>query len=239
MFLATIIAALVVGSLALSASDRSDCTDVKANGLGYTVASGRTQLLVGEGRRSVYAYCDQITNGGGWTVIQRRVNGALDFYKTWKEYENGFGDVANNHWLGLTYINSITKNKRYVLRIELTDWNDIKFYAEYDDFKVGGPGCNYTLESVGKFCGSCGDAMAVHVGMKFTTKDADNDLYGGNCATQYHGAWWYRACHDSNLNGPYLNSSTSAFGDGLNWAQCKGYLYSFKSTIMMIRPYNF
>jgi ficolin len=44
--------------------------------------------------------------------------------------------------------------------------------------------------------------------MKFTTKDQDNDEYSPfNCATNFHGAWWYENCHDSYLNENYLGGS--------------------------------
>lgn len=56
-------------------------------------------------------WCDLETNGGGWTVIQRRaeaVENAEDFYRTWVEYQNGFGRLDNSFWLGiLTYVHTI------------------------------------------------------------------------------------------------------------------------------------
>ncbi|XP_055865172.1 fibrinogen C domain-containing protein 1-like [Biomphalaria glabrata] len=36
--------------------------------------------------------CDTKTDGGGWIIFQKRINGKVDFYRGWKEYRNGFGD---------------------------------------------------------------------------------------------------------------------------------------------------
>ena len=81
-----------------------------------------------------------------------------------------------------------------------------------------------------------GDSLIpYHNGQAFTTNDQDNDKYSINCAEKYHGAWWYRDCHESNLNGGYLNGTHSSYADGMNWETWRGYKYSYKTSKMMIR----
>lgn len=40
-------------------------------------------------------------------------------------------------------------------------------------------------------------------GASFSTVDRDNDRWSGNCAASNNGGWWYNACHDAFLNGPW------------------------------------
>ena len=46
--------------------------------------------------RAVCVFDDQ----SGWTVIQRRLDGSVDFYRGWSDYVNGFGSLIGEYWIG-------------------------------------------------------------------------------------------------------------------------------------------
>ncbi|XP_031417953.1 microfibril-associated glycoprotein 4-like [Clupea harengus] len=52
----------------------------------------------------VQAYCDMGCEDnhdeGRWTVIQRRMDGTVNFYRPWNQYKEGFGNKEGEHWLG-------------------------------------------------------------------------------------------------------------------------------------------
>ena len=55
-------------------------------------------------------YCNMVTNGGGWIVIQRNRKGSmLSFNKNWREYEDGFGNLNEDFWAGLKLMNTLTQ----------------------------------------------------------------------------------------------------------------------------------
>ena len=178
------------------------------------------------------------TNGGGWTVFQRRMDGTVNFYRNWADYLKGFGDLKGEFWLGLDKIHRLTYMASSSLRIDMKDFNRVKKFAQYSSFGVGGADTKYTL-TVSGYSGDAGDSMANnshnHSGRKFSTYDNYNDSTSRNCAVTYKAAWWYRSCHYSNLNGRYLAGQHSTFADGINWRTWKGYYYSLKTTEMKLR----
>ncbi|CAH2316845.1 Hypothetical predicted protein, partial [Pelobates cultripes] len=182
-------------------------------------------------------YCDMETDGGGWLVFQRRMDGSVDFFRDWNSYKRGFGHQASEFWLGNDHIHQLTSTGTYELRFDLTDFENLLTYATYSNFKITGENLNYTL-SLGKFTGgSAGDSLYSHRNTAFSTKDRDNDRrVVGSCANIYKGAWWYTECHVSNLNGLYLRGNHSSFANGVNWRSGRGYNYSYKISEMKIRP---
>ncbi|XP_055864457.1 fibrinogen-like protein A isoform X2 [Biomphalaria glabrata] len=146
--------------------------------------------------------CDTKTDGGGWIIFQRRINGKVDFYRGWKEYRDGFGDYnIGEFYLGNENIFKLTSTGQYDLRIDL-EINKKKYFAEYKDFKVLSETDNYKLQ-IGNFTGNVSDDLSRQNNMFFSTFDRDNDRSTGNCAVESSGAWWYDWCSYTNLNGQW------------------------------------
>ena len=83
--------------------------------------------------------CDMETDKGGWIVIQRRVpNGTVNFYRGWKDYEKGFGDLDSEFWYGLRKVHCLTTRESVELRIDLQDEQGNKVTWVYHQFSVDG-----------------------------------------------------------------------------------------------------
>uniref|UniRef100_A0A674IIB7 Fibrinogen C-terminal domain-containing protein n=1 Tax=Terrapene triunguis TaxID=2587831 RepID=A0A674IIB7_9SAUR len=180
--------------------------------------------------------CDMDTDGGGWIVFQKRVDGLVDFFRDWNSYKRGFGSRLSEFWLGNDNIHLLTSIGTHELRIDLRDFEDNCVFAKYKSFKILGETEKYKL-ILGDFLGgTAGDSLSVHKGMAFSTKDGDNDQSTDNCATAYLGAWWYNGCHHSNLNGFYWRERQEKHATGINWLAGKGHGYSYKFSEMKFRP---
>ena len=177
------------------------------------------------------------TDGGGWTVFQRRMDGSVDFYRYWTDYQQGFGNLSGEFWLGLDKIHRLTSTPTE-LRVDMQDFEGNSSYAQYTSFSVGDSASKYIL-TVSGYSGTAGDSLDNdsygHNGFRFSTRDQDNDAISDSCAQLYKGGWWYNRCHISNLNGLYHGGPHSSLADGVNWWTWKGFYYSLKFTEMKLR----
>lgn len=74
-----------------------DCSDysvmeTRKNGVYHVTPDARN--------RTFEVFCDMESYGGGWTVIQRRLDGSVSFNRTWTEYKKGFGNLR--YWTQLS-----------------------------------------------------------------------------------------------------------------------------------------
>ncbi|XP_038253480.1 angiopoietin-2 isoform X1 [Dermochelys coriacea] len=214
-----------------------DCAEAFKSGL---TTSGIYTLTVPNSAEEKKTYCDMESSGGGWTIIQQRKDGSVDFHRTWKEYKMGFGDPAGEYWLGNELVSQLTNQKRYVLKIHLKDWEGNEAYSLYEHFYLASEELKYRIHLKG-LTGTAGKISSIsQPGNDFSTKDADNDKCICKCSQMLTGGWWFDACGPSNLNGMYypLRQNTNKF-NGIKWYYWKGSGYSLKATTMMIRPADF
>ena len=97
----------------------------------------------------INGYCDTLTDGGGWLVVQRRTNGSENFHRNWNDYEVGFGNLTGELWYGLRALHCLTKQGKWELRIDFTFSNGTKSFMHYNHFRVGPATDNYRLRISG------------------------------------------------------------------------------------------
>ncbi|XP_078280238.1 angiopoietin-related protein 4-like [Rhinoraja longicauda] len=190
------------------------------------------------GSQSFEVFC-RMTDEGGWTVIQRRMDGSVDFDRLWQAYKDGFGNLTGEFWLGLEKLYTIMRQGSYLLRIELEDWENHTEYTEYP-CSLGSEATEYTMTLKSPISGNLKNAISESSGLRFSTRDQDHDLkFNMNCAKHLTGGWWFSTCGQANLNGKYFASKPQQRRErkrGIFWKSWKGRTYPLKTTTMMIRP---
>ena len=144
--------------------------------------------------------------------------------------------VASLVSYGMAYIHPLhclTNQGQWRLRIDFTFTNGTKSYIAYNSFLVGPANSQYQLNISG-FTGIISEDPFYNYpinGMKFTTKDRDNDNSSGNCALGGNGkdagGWWHNNCANIHPNHQYK----SMYG-----MQIRGKWYSFQFIEMKIKP---
>ena len=205
-----------------STNNHCDCTEFepKQDCLEFYQAGFRVNgiyRLDGPRFSPVSAFCDQTTMGGGWTVIQRRKDGSVDFNRNWNDYKLGFGKLVGELWFGNENIHKLTKpfnapKKSELLVNMLMKGQTKRVYAKYNTFQIGDEKSQYIL-SVNGFSGNVSaNQMNYQNGQRFSTSDKD---VTSNCPNDYTSGWWFKSCYKINLNGPYLFSSSR--GNHIYW----------------------
>ena len=159
--------------------------------------------------QTLNVYCDMKKEGGGWTTIQRRVDGSVSFQRDWADYKKGFGDPAGNYWLGLENIHAITNTfANVMLRIEASTFDGERAVMIFEGFKVDSEENLYKLTS-GEVVEDplyLADKWLNYDGMSFSTQDSDNDKNLNNHCSRYQGGkggMWYNSCTKMHINGKY------------------------------------
>ena len=216
-----------------------DCTEILSHGNHtsgvYKIHPHTPQgLYHSNASDPVNVYCDMDTDGGGWTVFQRRHNGLVNFYQDWDYYKHGFGYADGDYWLGLQNLHWLTSTASYELRVDLQDFSGAEVYAKYSSFQIGDEDLFFIL-MIEEYEGTAGDSLLPHNYMNFSTRDQDHDTSGElQCAQHHIGGWWYRDCALANLNGMYMGPSVIDH-KGMGWHEWDVNWKVLKKSEMKIR----
>ncbi|XP_064102399.1 microfibril-associated glycoprotein 4-like [Macrobrachium nipponense] len=187
-------------------------------------------------------YCDMVTDGGGWTVIQRRVPVEIheDFNRTWFDYKVGFGDLYGEFWLGLEALHQLTYSWLHELRIDMVDYEQGPKHATYKMVSVGPESDGYRLR-VSNYSGNAGDALSLfHSGRRFSTLDKDLDLSRNkSCAQEKEGGWWFHACYAAHPNGVYpTKPKRETSSSNIRWWKDRENVFVLTAVEMKIRRHR-
>ena len=223
----------VIGSLPLQIMITSNCSAKTGPYAIQDPCVGERAFNYGK----IHVRCDMETDGGGWIVIQRRIaNGTVNFTQNWEDYENGFGDLDGEFWIGLGNIHKLTNQQEMELQISVWNDSETSITWNYQTFRISGPENKYRL-TVSGGTGDGEDSFGYHNGQYFSTYDRDNDSSSSNCAYVHQGGWWYKTCYQVNLNGRHQRSGlpgVSRTGQLLRYYD--GTLWStYTNSVMMIR----
>ncbi|XP_022108174.1 ficolin-1-like isoform X2 [Acanthaster planci] len=170
----------------------------------------------------VEVYCDMDTQYGGWIVFQKRFDGSVNFTRYWSEYQDGFGEMTGEFWLGNEILLHLTAENRWSLRVDLKDDQGEYHTLQAMDFGISGN--KYTLTHGGSFQF---DPVPPYLNMRnFSTYDMDNDEDTNvNCAAELNGGWWLGTCNGNSdasngLNGEYQQGPDD---QGIMWVGWEGH----------------
>nr|XP_034316288.1 ficolin-2 [Crassostrea gigas] len=186
----------------------------------------------------VTVFCDMDKDGGGWTVFQRRQDGSEDFYRTWTDYKNGFGNLSSEFWLGNDKLHHLLSQGTYEMRMDMVDFDNQTRYVKYSSFNVGDESTKYTVTLSG-FSGDVDDCFTEELqpvnNMIFSTWNQDNDVTINHCANQFKSGWWHNSCHCANPNGLYLWGENIQGARGITYKYWRSQSYSLKYVHLMVR----
>lgn len=146
----------LVPSVDASRYDDQVCSDLNTSG-------------VRKVRNNFFAFCEIDSEEGGWIVIQNRFDGSAEFFRTYKDYQEGFGNIFGEFWMGLAKIHELTSSRLHELMIVMEKFDGTKKFAKYSAFAISDESSSYTMSLLGKYSGDAGDSLAYHAGMKFST----------------------------------------------------------------------
>ena len=214
-----------------------DCLDWHR--LGYT-KDGVYYINFYGYRRKVF--CDMTTDGGGWIVMQKRIDGSVDFNQDWETFKDGFGNVYTEYWLGNEIVHQYTTQQPTEALMEAFDFDNVRAAVKITNLAVKSETLKYEINfdvcSEVTHANLCVDWDYLK-GMKFSSLDSDNDENSIQCAIKYVSGWWHKSCFYVNFNGVFYQNyqPLEMMAKGIVWHRFHAHatLTPLKSSKMLIR----
>ena len=165
-------------------------------------------IIYPRGGKEITVYCDFTTNGGGWTTIQRRNKGGTVFPVSVDAYENGFGSVDGEFWLGNKKINRLGEGQMLAIAYENTSSIN---YDHYYDFYVDHSSYLHVSGRSGMATQGFIDTKVLGPKVFAAPKGLENP---SSCVQPSDGGWWfsYGSCDGVNLNAKKRDCAESWLG---------------------------
>uniref|UniRef100_T1IQG4 Fibrinogen C-terminal domain-containing protein n=1 Tax=Strigamia maritima TaxID=126957 RepID=T1IQG4_STRMM len=137
----------IAAQCTIDTSQLKDCSEIYNKGCkqsGVYILSYENDVS----NRVFYSvYCDMETDGGGWTVFQRRdksLTRKVHFDNSWVSYREGFGNLCGEFWLGNHFIHNFGDG--LTMRIDLTVGEESKVIVS-DSFSIDDEANNFTAHA--------------------------------------------------------------------------------------------
>ena len=98
-------------------------------------------------------------------VIQRRENGFVNFNRSWSQYNEGFGFLSTEFWLGNEKLSYLTNQAVYELRVDVELSNGASFYTKYNGFRITDEFGQYKLGYIGAIESNTGTLFATNINL--------------------------------------------------------------------------
>ncbi|PVD26577.1 hypothetical protein C0Q70_14254 [Pomacea canaliculata] len=173
-------------------------------------------------------------------------NGAYKVFVTGLHlYVTVYCDMKNGpfgeHYLGNEVVHHLTNQGYYSLQVDLKAWDGETRTAHYRHLWLDSEEQGFRLHVLG-YSGTAGDGLGKHDGMKFSTRDIDNDLTGqgdgGQLRAPLPGSGVVLQVLRLQPHGAALRRRAvpEKRFDGVAWKPWRGPSYSLKEVVMKIRP---